>query len=81
MAGWRLLELKGDNEFMLSLEGFEANHRFKIGGGWVIIRGGTRKPAGPTGANAEPMGGATGGEQGASQGGAQQAPPGAQAAP
>ena len=65
MAGWRLLELKGDEEFMRSLENFEANHKFKIGGGWVILRGGNRKPPGPTGANAEPMGGAAGGGTGA----------------
>ena len=78
MEGWRLLELKGDDEFMRSLEGFEANHRFKIGGGWVIIRGGNRKPPGPTGANAEPMGGQGGGGQGTNQSGAEQSTPGPQ---
>ena len=81
MEGWRLLELKGDCDFMKSLENFEANYKFKIGGGWVILRGGTRKPEGPTGANSEPMGGGTGSGQGTSQGGAEQAAPGAQAAP
>ena len=57
MNGWRLLELKGDEEFMESLSQFEANHPFQIWGGRVFIRGGIRKPPGPSGANAHPLGG------------------------
>ena len=47
MNGWRLLELKGDEEFMQSLAQFEANHPFQLWGGRVFIRGGIRKPPGP----------------------------------
>ena len=57
MNGWRLLELKGDEEFMNSLSKFEANHPFQIWGGRVFIRGGIRKPPDPTGANYQPLGG------------------------
>ena len=43
MDGWRLLELKGDREFLESLARFEEEHKFNLSGKTVQIKGGTRK--------------------------------------
>ena len=44
--GWRLLLLQGCPKFMTSLEQFGHDHRFPMGPGHVIIRGGSNRPRG-----------------------------------
>ena len=45
-AGWRLILMQGDEEFMKSLEYYGQEHRFPVGSGHVIIRGGNNRPKG-----------------------------------
>ena len=46
--GWRLALLQGCPEFMEELKKFDQDHRFPIGAGHVIIRGGSGRPRGTT---------------------------------
>ena len=39
--GWRLVMMQGCPEFMSSLEKFDHEHRFPVGAGHIVIRGGT----------------------------------------
>ena len=57
--GWRLVLLQGCPAFMASLEKFGVDHRFPLGSGAVIIRGGTNRPKGqerPSGSRQETAG-------------------------
>ena len=56
MAGWRLVQLEGDDRFLKCLDEFPEDHKFKLGGSLVMIRGGKRKAAAPTGGNATTLG-------------------------
>ena len=56
MAGWRLVQLEGDDRFLKCLEEFPEDDKFKIGGSLVMIRGGKRRAAAPTGRNATTLG-------------------------
>ena len=56
MKGWRLLELRGDEDFLRSLAETPENQRFKLAGHFIFIRGGEQADSGPTGANATPVG-------------------------
>ena len=42
--GWRLVLLQGCPIFMKSLEKYDQEHRFPVGAGHVLIRGGTGRP-------------------------------------
>ena len=44
--GWRLALLQGCPQFMDSLKKFDQEHRFPIGAGHIIIRGGADRPKG-----------------------------------
>ena len=44
--GWRLALLQGCPRFMMSLEQFPQDHRFPVGSGHVLIRGGSNRPKG-----------------------------------
>ena len=44
--GWRLAMLQGCPEFMEELRKFDQEHRFPIGAGHVVIRGGAGRPKG-----------------------------------
>ena len=44
--GWRLAMLQGCPEFMENLKKFDQEHRFPIGAGHVVIRGGSGRPKG-----------------------------------
>ena len=50
MLGARLAQLDGNESFLRSLERFPRSHRFGLGVGTVIIRGGERAPE-PEGSN------------------------------
>ena len=41
--GWKLVRLQGNEQFMDSLYQFPMTHRFKVGSGRVMIRGGNRR--------------------------------------
>ena len=45
-AGWRLVLMQGCPELMKSLERYDHDHRFPVGAGHVIIRGGQGRPRG-----------------------------------
>ena len=61
--GWRLALLQGCPEFMEELKRFDQDHRFPIGAGHVIIRGGTGRPRGTAERNRGSRGGARRGGQ------------------
>ena len=62
-AGWRLVLLQGCPRFLKDLERFDHEHRFPVGAGHVLIRGGSRRPRGTVGGRA----GRRRGEPGSSQ--------------
>ena len=43
-AGWRIVLLQGCAEFMRSLELYDQEHKFPVGSGHVLIRGGGGRP-------------------------------------
>ena len=43
-AGWRLVLLQGCTDFMRSLEYYDQEHKFPVGSGHVLIRGGGGRP-------------------------------------
>ena len=45
-AGWRLVLMQGCPELMKSLEKYDHDHRFPVGAGHIIIRGGQGRPRG-----------------------------------
>ena len=55
--GWRLALLQGCPEFMDELKRFDADHRFPIGAGHVVIRGGSGRPKGTVDRNRGARGG------------------------
>ena len=60
--GWRLVLLQGCPQFMEELKRYDQDHRFPVGAGHIVIRGGNGRPKGTT-----TRGRRTGGEGGRPQ--------------